>query len=416
MKRKNNKAKNNIPERTEGKRRTNPFVAFICIFLSLTVVFGATLITITLVRQQRAAAMYEGVTMDQKVASYFASEAKKMYLAKVSGTPHAGDTPVFWRMTAEDGRTHGENLEDEVRYYISEILVANYLFERYAEYTASDKAAVDKAVNEILADRADGDVAKFNELVKDSGYDFNSFKVAAMMSYKTAAAKAAIYGTEGKNIASESALCEEYLATYTHVYMFFIGTKNKDVYDENGNYVDTLPLSSTEKAERLAEIEAIRGYISATGEITMSPALFKSEGARLDDFNKNMHTNGYYFNPASPYTTGITGKNGGEFADVAEELRISALLDMAYEMKVGEYGELVVDSGVWFIYTEDVLPGAYTLSALEDCFYDFYNDAATYSYLKTLAELSVDVQFSEIFEKIDLVNISKMGWNSPSFN
>ena len=418
MKRNTKKPQQSNAAAAESKIRKPGFLkTFVCIFAAVVIVFGATLATVVAIRGASAAASYEGLTMDKKVASYFVSEFKRIYIANAKPDyPMASDSPVFWRSNADCETTHGELLEIGAKEYISQILVANYLFERYSEYTAADKETVEKTISEFVNYRTDGDIDRFNEEVREYGYDYNSFKTAAAMSYKAAKAKRAIYGADGANIKGESELCEEYLSSYTHVYMFLVRTETKDVYDDNGKYVGTSSLTDPEKQQKQAEIEKIREYISATGDIEMSPALFKQEAKRLDEFNKDMQTYGYYFHPNAPYTKGILGSYDAEVLAMAKELKISELLDMSYEMQIGDYSELSTDSGVWFVYKEEVVSGAYSISALEDCFFEFYNDAATYSYLKTLVQLSADAEFGEVFEQIDLISIPLMQWQSPVFS
>ena len=236
--------------------------------------------------------------------------------------------------------------------------------------------------------------------------DYDAFKRAVMMSYKTSLCKSVIYGSDGSKISYDGAACLEYLNTYSHVYMFLIRTETKDIYDENGKYVDTVPLSDTEKAAKLEKINQIRAYINpeSDSDVEMSPALFKSEAVAHDEFNKDMQTLGYYFNKNAAYTQGFALE------------WYSSLPEAAYEMKVGEYREVSCDLGVWFIYKDAISPDAYTDSALEDCFVDFYSDAAIYTFAKTLSTLSSDASFTDVFDELDLINLPYTTYFTPSFS
>ncbi len=399
--------KNKNVQNTENSKNKHFLTTFVCIFLAVVLVFGSTLMIILGVRNSKAVARYQGVTMEKGVASYFIAEFKSTYLSNLSKTvPEACDAPIFWQTTSENGKTYGELFVTGAREYISQILVANYLFERYSEYKATDKEIVDKAVREKLDYLAGGSKSEFNKLSSRHGFDFDDFKVATKMSYKTLMSKNAIYGSNGTAVMTDTALCDEYLNTYSHVYMFLIRT-TKDVYDENNVYVGTVDLEGEELSKKEEKISEIDGYIDAIkngGDIEMSPALFKSEALSNDEFNKDMQAYGYYFNKNAMYTQGF------------EKEWYPELLDASYEMQIGEYRRVEVDLGVWFIYKEAVVKEAYKTSALEDCFKDFYSDASAYGFLKSVSELSEFVVFTDKFGNIDPISIPYSSMFSASFS
>jgi len=408
----NKKAKNgtvNKNTKTGENIKNNRFLkTFVCIFVSIVLIFGATFSIIIAFRGANAVASYEGFTVDSGVACYFASDFKSSYLRTLSGVvPNASDSPIFWEMKSEDGTTYGELLARGTKEYISQILVGNYLFERYSTYTAEDKARVEKTVDEILNARADGSVKKFNEQTARYGFDFEDFKVGVMMIYKLVRANVAIYGTGGSNISKDTELCEKFLSEYTHVRAFFIRTETKDIYDENGKFVETVDLTAQEREEKLSRAEEVRGYISAieSGEgIIMSPQLFKSLATSYDDFNKDLQEHGYYFYKKSDSTKYFS------------EYWYPELVEHSYEMSIGEYSEISVKDGIWFIYKEEVGSGAYLLSSLKLFFEDFYSLAASYSLDVSLVELSKDVIITEKINSIDFISIPYTSQYRPSFS
>ena len=394
------KKQNTGPQNVDNQKpKSNSFLTrFVCIFVSIVLIFGITFGVIIAIRDSNALVSYEGVIMDEKTTSFFVSYYKSRYIASLTaeGISEACDAPVFWESISESGVSYGELLKKSTEEYLRQLVAANFLFDNYSSFSSSDKKRVDTAVDEVLSYRADGSVEKFNSQVAHYGFDYNSFKNAAKILYKASAARNVLYGENGKGVATDSALCEQYLSGYSHVYMMLIRTETKDEFDENGHYVDTFELTAEEKATRAGYIAEVESYISALGnggDVQMSPALFKTLSDKYDDFNVNMHTHGYYFHPNASYTRGFV------------ENLYPEVVNTAYSMKVGEYKRVNTDIGVWFIYKAEVQTGAYAISAVADCFDDFYDDAATYSFDIVLTELGKGVNFTEKYSVIDPVVI-----------
>ena len=407
---KNEKIKTNkTQERENAKQKNNRFLLiFVCIFLSVVIVFGLTFGIIIAVRDANATVRYEGVVLDEETTRFFISYYKNRYVASLSnsGVANACDSPAFWDSKTENGESYGELFVKSTEAYLRQLVCANYLFDNYSSFSSSDKARVDSAVDELLQYRADGNVDSLNEQLVRYGFDYNTIKKAAKILYKASAARDVIYGDDGKNVAKDQQICEEYLSKYTHVYLILIRTETKYVTDEEGKYPDTVPLSDTEKAERSRRIEEISSYITALqegGDVQMSPELFKHFIAEYDDFDETLAEHGYYFHP-----------NSQDTAIFAENL-YPQIIETAYSTDIGGYSKVSTDIGVWFIYRAEVEASAYTLSSLSNCFADFYSDAATYSFDIVLSELGKDVTFTEKYSSINPISVPYNYMYVPKF-
>jgi len=208
-------------DRKPGKSRF--LTTFVCIFLAIVVVFGGVVGVITAVRDARAVAKYSDVMLDEGEVIYLASRYKTMYLASLSSAGiAAGDSPVFWAKKAADGKTYGEHFNEGFREYIASVIVANYLYSSYTSYSTEDQRIVAASIEEILTLKADGSVAKFNELTEKYGFDYMDFEVATEMLYRAETAKSVIYGNGGTGLASFPDECNEFLKKYSHVSLLFV--------------------------------------------------------------------------------------------------------------------------------------------------------------------------------------------------
>ena len=378
-------------------------IIVVSIFLALVTLFGVTLGLIVHIRNKNAVVYYDGLTMNEEVASFFASYYKSLFISQLmkSGVENVSDTIDFWYTEYEEGKTYKDALTEGTKAYLKEIMVANYLFDNYTSLTSEGKSFIQKVVDEVVEYKS-GSIKSFNEAVKPYGFSYNSFKDASTMLYKATKAKDVIYGQAGANLQGSADLCEEYLDTYTHVKLLFIRTETEFVVDEDGNRVlgddgyETRPLSESEILERVASIESIRKSILAYENGTdgqMSPEYFDSMLKKYDVATDVRHAYGYYFNEHSNYTVGFA-------ESISDEV-----VKKAFSMENNSYAEVELDFGICFIYRYDCLNGAYALSALDTYFDDFYEDCATYFFDKSVKVLAGDVDVREKFNDIYLTVI-----------
>ena len=375
-----------------------PFMTrFVCIFLSIVIVFGGVVGAMLLAKNVRAVAKYDGVTIDEGTAVYLASRYKALYMRELSFTGITPiDTPAFWASEDKEGVTYGERLERGLRDYIAAILAANSLFNTHSRLTKEDTASIAASIDEVLKYTADGSKSRFNELTEEYGFDYGDFECGTELLYKAQRAEIVIYGYEGAALPSYPKLCEEYLGEYTHVALMFMRTETKLLENDDGSLYE-VDMTHEEKQARAAEIEYLRAHISARAEGDTSrdwitPEMFNIY-LQKSDGDKEMHSIGYYLHPSAETTVMFAG----DCPDV---------VDVALGLEIGEYGEAEYEAGVCFIYRYETVDGAYS-NTKNSFFSDFYADAADYHYTRSLDALSTEAVFTESYGLINVVAIPK---------
>ena len=405
------------PEQTaQNKGKGNKFlVIFVCAFLSLVLIFGATLGTITGVKNSRAAVKYEGLVMTEELASFFASYYKAQYMSRLrsAGVKSVYDTENFWSTKANDEYTYGQLLIKNTKEYLAGILAANYLFDSRTKLSKADKEKIAQACRDMLANNAEGSESVFDGLVSEYGFSYSEFEKAATMLYKLATVTNLLFGYNGAYIKDDATLSDEYLKTYSHVKLLVIRTETDFLLDENGNRVigedgndETYVLPEADKAERQRIIEEVRTYIKALeegGDVQMSPIMFDNYIRLYDDSDASMHADGYYFNEKSDFTASFVKYDSPE------------IVEKALSMNKGEYAEVVLDYAVCFIYKYDPSYLAYSGTQSTECFTDFYKDAAVYFFDKYVAELSAGVIFTEKYNNLNPIKLPYNAIYYPRF-
>ena len=373
----------------------------VCAFLALVLMLGIVLGAMAQSKKARTFVSFGGVWIDGEVASFFASQFKTQFMAALSASGISGveDSPGFWNKLSDDGKTYLELMNEGVREYVSQILCANYLFDRYTSLSKESKKAISDAAEATLEYKADGSVEKFNELSAEYGFSYTAYKTACKMLYKALYAEQVVCGAGGENLKDEDGLVAEYLAKYTHVKLLFIRTETAYTLDTSGNRVSgsdgkyvTHKLTDEEKAERAALIAEIRSYIDAIGtdEASMGAEMFDSYLENDDEGAKTSHTFGYYLHKDSAY--------GKAFSEAFSEVT-----DKAYSMKVGEFSEARFEDGVCFIYKYETTPSDVERDALEEFFRDFYPNMSKSFFSEQISSLSKDVRFDERFNDLDMI-------------
>lgn len=406
--------KNNAMQKNDNGLKNNRFlITFICIFLALVTILAAILGIASAVKKSKSVAIYKGQAMDVKVASFFASYYKYTYMTMLSKSGVLGveDSPGFWKSEADGGKTYLQLLSQGTEEFIKQILVGNYLYDRYGRLTSDEKDRISKAVEELVDYKADGSRKKFDELTVGYGFDYSSFSDAATMLYKASTAQKMIYGADGSNVAQFPDRAEEYLSEYSHVMLLFIRTKDKFVYEngqrvkgDDGNYL-LEALTPDEIADRESVISEIESAIDALGSgegVEMNAELFNYYLQKHDEGDEDMRADGYYFSKRSSYTQ--------EFSTVFENI-----VDKSYEMPINSFSQIPLDFGVCFIYKCEPTRGAYASGLSEACFSDFYSDASNFLFEKDITELSAETGIRERFSEINLLTLPYNYNFLPSF-
>ena len=376
-------------------------IAFVAVFASVALIFGAVFGIIAAVRKAVSAAEYSGVSVDEPTASYLASYYKYRYIADLRAQNiEAYDDTEFWHQTDDGGVSYGSRLVLGTRNYISDILVANYYFDRYAKLDSGDREAIDEGYEAVLSRFESSELEEKLELLHT---DKTSVRRAIEMQYKANRAKTEIYGVGGATLMGYPDECERYLAEYSRVKLLFIRSRDTFVLDSDGNRIyengeyEMRDLTAEELAEREALIaridEEIRGYENG-GNIQITESLFEGYIDAFGEGESDKTSSGYYFSPTSVYTIAFA-------TDVSEDVVKTALL-----MDIGEYRKLDVGFATCYVYKCAVESGAYTDTSEKGFFADFYSDAADFLFVKMLEDLRDEAVFSGKLDEDDIIDIS----------
>ena len=386
----------------EKSTNNNFLLIFVAAFASVVLIFGIVLGIMAGVKKAKTVVSFGGEGMDIEVASFFASQYKYSFMNMLSASGHKNveDSPGFWNSDSGNGKTYGELLRENTREYIAQVLVTNHLFDKYSKLSSEQKKLISTAVEETVTYKAGGSIDAFNKAVSEFGFSYSSYKDATAMMYKAMFAKSLVCGEEGANLKDEREIVEEYLAEYTHVKLLFIRTETTFELDTDGNRIvesdgtyATRELTESEKLERQELITEIRGYIdNAKNEENnaMGAEMFDLYLENNDEGDRKSHDYGFYFHKNSDFSKAFAN----EYEDV---------VNTAYEMKVGDFGEAEVDFGVCFIYKYDVSYNDIENAAVKDCFLDFYSELSDVFFAEQVQELSKDVKFNGKFDEIDMI-------------
>lgn len=389
-------------------KKNKILITFVCIFVSVAVILGSLFAIVIGVKNANAVVSYEGITMDEGVASFFVSYYKSRFLSALnsSGTS-AYDTEEFWNTEYHNDVTYGQYFQHYAKEYIAEIVAANYLFNKYSSLSSSDREAINTTIEEVLTYKAEGSKDYFNEQTAAYGFDFSDFKDATKMMYKSQKVRSVVFGENGEKLTAFPEECEQYFSNYSHVKLLFIRTEDKFLLDADGNRVpdedgnDSLvPLTDAEKAEKQTVIAGIRDAIAAFnngGDLQMSPALFDNYLEKHGNGDADMNDSGYYFYSEAEYTE--------EFYT-----EFPSIVDTAMSMQRDSYAEVSVDFGVCFIYKYENTSSAYKNSTANACLSDFYSDAADFLFAKSIESAASDVKFNE--DKYSALEFLKIEANS----
>lgn len=411
------KRKNNVKasKKADVKGKNKLLIILISSFVSIVLILGITLGAIAIAKDAGSIASYSGTRMSPEVAMYFVSSFKNDYKAALaSEVKGVEDSPGFWNSISASGEPYIDHLSRGAAEYVREIIVMNYLFDRYSSLTSKDEAVIDAAVEGTLKNHG-GSIEAFNAAAEKYGFDYATYKEAVKMLYKAASVETLICGTGGvklKASTSESVISSRnsFLAEYSHVRLLYINTEQKFLLDDNGNRVKyddgsykTEALTKEEKAERLSVIENIRAAIKAIGTdgVQMGPDMF--ENYMQSEYYSGMletRQHGYYFRKNTVAT---------EAFDSPE------IVDKVLEMKVGDFDEVALESGVCFIYKLPTDPADLSVSALESFFVDFYERLSDRFIGDQVSLLTPDVKLKDEFSEIDLVLLPYNYEFHPSF-
>lgn len=369
------------------------FLIFTAAFLGCVLLVGIILGTIAIVRNARSVMIYKGIYLKEGVANYLSASYKYDFMSALAKSGvECYDSEDFWQSDADGVKTYGDILVDNTEKYIKSVMVGSYLFDKNARLTKDDKKVIEKAVNEVLEYRANGDKERFNEIGETMGFDFDDFKEATELLYKSQMAETVIFGYEGSSLSSGNfaSECEDYFVNnYSRVRIMIIRTDGELVTDiETGKEV-LAEYDDAQKAQALEKIADIRAKI-ADGRMDEETFLWHIQNEYPT--NSVNDTAGYYFSANSAYSI--------QFADDGAP----EVVKLALSGEIGKFYECELDIGTCFIYKTKLESGAYSRYTISHFFEDFYKNAAPYIYEKSIEVYLADVNVKDKYDKTTVIS------------
>ena len=391
------------------KKSKKIFLIFTAAFLGCVLAVGIVLGAVTVVKSSGSVMKYKGVYLKEGVANYISASYKHSFINALREEKiDVVDDESFWQSEAYSGKTYGELLTEGTEAYLMRVIIGAYLFDRNSRYTKSDKAIVERAIGEVLDFRAEGSVARFDEIGSEMGFDFDDFERAAVLLYKYEKAEELIFGEEGETLASGSfsAECNEYYKnSYSKVRIMIIRTDGVWEYDEETKKNVFRGYSDVEKERTEAAIVDIREKI-ADGRMNEDAFIWHIE----NDYPTNTpnDTDGYYFSSGSSYTA--------QFMEEGAEDGADKIVETALSIGVGEYGECELEIGTAFIYKCALDDGAYADIGVSRFFEDFYKLAKSYVYASSTEVFFSDVKLMKKYVNTNVLTQPRNALLNISFN
>ncbi|MBQ7333131.1 MAG: hypothetical protein IJW38_02140 [Clostridia bacterium] len=401
-KRKNGNYKIKFPTENNAKKSCgNKFlIAFVCIFVSIVVVIGVAVGIISGVRDAKNIAKYKSAGLTEAEAAFFMSYCKYDLLANLKA---GSDTEEFWNSKTSDGTKYSEILEYNTKQYIKQVVVANYLFDKYSSLTSSEKEDIKAAVDDVLVYRMENSEGMFNEEAKKHGFSYSDYHGIVTKLYKYSKAYSAYYAANSSKISADEKAVSDYYAEYSKFKLIFINTEKDYKLDdksnrvvENENYV-FVDISEEEKQKRAADILELSKAVANYGtdeNFQMSHIMFENYLEKYPStFYGDKNSEGFYFHEDSVYTKWFKSEN-------------PEVISAALAMSEDNFKEVKTELGVCYIYKMPINPteAPYLDTDSDSCFVDFYSNLVVRDFEKTVTELMEEVELCDAYEKINLIS------------
>lgn len=418
----------NITSEESAAKTKRTVIIFVSAVLSLVLLLGAVLGTVALVKNASYALKIESTGMTVGVANYFVTLFKAAYINQLkSSGVDVSDTTAFWASPYINAQvstsTQGDYLKLYVENNIKKILADNYLFDRYLTLSSEAKNDIAMTVREILYSRASNSRSTFDSNTEQFGFDYDDFKRAVEMMYKSSAVSNGVFGANGENLVGLNDYCDEFFmgsedfVGYTRVKVVFIRTEDTFLLDDSGNrvtegktdadgkeiYVDvTRPLTDAEKAKRAEHIAVFEACIEGFEEDTVPKSTFDEEAEKVYAYGENDENGygGYYFCSGNAFTTEFS-EAFPEVVETATSLSVGQVGVVDYAKDSATEGNTNGFIGKVFIYRIENEARAYE-DVTSPFFRDFYKLASYALTLRMANENMEKTEYRSKWQKIDI--------------
>lgn len=398
-----NKSTPNMTDTPTRVKKKNPLLIFVCVFLALATLFGATLGIISLVLDERAVVVYGGVRMNEGVASYFLSRYRVEYERALRAEGYDPDADGFWESEYKDGVSFAEHLKEGGYQHLRGIVAENYIFNTMRSLTGEEKDALATTAAEVLEYQAGGDEDEFNARAEKYGFDYGDFCDAVIMDYKASYSFEAMYGEGGISIASDSVVCGSYLNEYTHVSLLLLRESTRLENDENRYLTDS---ERAENAALLAKYDAAYEAYLTDSDGALTPTAFEKWLTESHDSGTDWITTGYYFHPSAAATAEFDSAVPG-VVEAAYKLKMNSFGKITVKLPLTVDGEEIEETVHVFMYRYPPASGAYADSDMSEVWFsDFYSDAAVHFYNTNVTDVLQRVEQGGSFDDVDITKIA----------
>lgn len=290
------------------------------------------------------------------------------------------DTQAFWDAPYDDTQTNGDFYGDMALTFVYQTVIAARTFDRESSLSVTDRNTLKTLQEEVLSldYKGGGSKEAFNEKARAYGFDYGDFCDGTLLLYKASKAKGALYGKTGV-LAPKEELNGYLKENYVRIKMIFVRTKDRFVFDSEGNYISengvyvTEPLPPDILAEKEQTIAALKANLADGITEVEFDTLFSDEDARYND-DSSCPAGGYFFSESAAYTKAYKA------AFPAKEAGGADIVSTALSLEVGQSAVVESEFGTHFLLACAVSDDDYKLSsntAYGQMFSDFYENAAT---------------------------------------
>lgn len=169
-----------------------------------------------------------------------------------SGYDVTGST-LWDTVITSDGTVYDQYIRQLTLQDAKEYLVAARLFDELGMvFTKSDEEKIQKDIQEMIDQRADGSNASFNQLLSAYGANIDILRALYVLEAKYAAVRIQLYGAEGEKIADN--VLQEYLENHAVCFRQLLIRSYTYVYetDANGDDIYYLPAENNGKVSNIA--------------------------------------------------------------------------------------------------------------------------------------------------------------------
>ncbi|MDD4773254.1 MAG: hypothetical protein PHZ09_06565 [Eubacteriales bacterium] len=276
---------------------------------------------------------YKNSEITANMYSYWLSTYKSDFLYFYNNSMEDDD---FWNSEVSQGVTSEQFAENLINENIKYILIGMQLFRDYnLKITAETTASINEDINEKIDYY--GGRANLNTALSAYGINIDILRDIYIAEEKLYAVYDYLYGENGIDKVTEAMLDKYYTENYSRIKYIIIYTKEKNMYDEEGQIkydseglIMTEALSEEELEEKAAKINEVMICVNAGDE-------FEDIMADYNEADMSQYPNGFYISANELSIYGFT------------------MINAVKNMKIGEIRQVEDENAVYIIKKYDLI-------------------------------------------------------------